>query len=396
MAEAVRAIKFEHFRGLPANEFALKGKSLVLLGANGRGKSGLVDGVEFLFAGQVGRFTGSGTGSIIHDEAVRHAKNKGAPTVSINLAPSNKTAKRSLGTDLDIPATPPAVQDYFNGHPPVDSFVLRRSRILDFINDKDADRYRKFITLLGIQEVDELQRAFVEAEKQCKEEVERRSNVVKRNLAVFRDPTIAFDPPTSAEVLAHITKRIEEQGCTKLTQWTDAASRLADLKAKRPAVNAERLDALTKAIVALETPLPTGGSSDISLANDLQAKINEKGAGVADAPRARIIDEGIAYIHGHPADQSCPLCEKEFGLPSTEVLTKLTDRRDRMRELNEATEQRTAAIGRCTDYATRLVERLAADILHVALLAPELKEALEKAHGDAVIWQADLREALKD
>ena len=64
MSEKVRLIKFEHFRGLPANEFKLKGKSLVLLGANGKGKSALVDGIEFVFSGEVARFTGAGTGSI--------------------------------------------------------------------------------------------------------------------------------------------------------------------------------------------------------------------------------------------------------------------------------------------------------------------------------------------
>jgi len=53
MIENVRMIKFEHFRGLPANEFKLKGRSIVLLGTNGKGKSALVDGIEFLFSGQV-------------------------------------------------------------------------------------------------------------------------------------------------------------------------------------------------------------------------------------------------------------------------------------------------------------------------------------------------------
>lgn len=395
MAEVVRTIKFEHFRGLLANEFTLKGKNLILLGANGRGKSGLVDGVEFLFAGQVGRFTGSGTGSIVHDEAVRHARNNGTPCVSINLSPSNKTAKRSLGSDLEIPATPQAVSDYFKGHPTVESFVLRRSRILDFINDKDADRYKKFITLLGIQEVDELQRAFVEAERLCKEDVERKSNALKRNLAVFRDPTVGFDPASIPEILAHVTKRIEDLGCTKMTQWSEAPARLVDLKAKRPVANAERIDALTKAIVALESPMPTGVANDVALANELQQKLNELSAGVSDAPRAKVIDEGIAYLHGHPADQSCPLCEKEFDLPTSDVLARLGERRDRMRELKEATEQRNAAIRRITVYGAQVVDRLQADVLHVGLLTAERKGDLEKALASAITWQEGLIEALK-
>ena len=52
MSETVRLITFAHFRGLPANEFTLKGKSLVLLGTNGKGKSALVDGIELFSRGK--------------------------------------------------------------------------------------------------------------------------------------------------------------------------------------------------------------------------------------------------------------------------------------------------------------------------------------------------------
>ena len=50
MSENVRMIRFEHFRGLPANEFELRGKNLVILGTNGKGKSAVVDGIEFTFS----------------------------------------------------------------------------------------------------------------------------------------------------------------------------------------------------------------------------------------------------------------------------------------------------------------------------------------------------------
>lgn len=355
----------------------------------------MVDGIEFLFAGQVGRFTGSGTGSIVHDEAVRHARNNGTPSVSINLSPSNKSAKRSLGADLEIPSSPQPASDYFRGHPPVDSFVLRRSRILDFINDKDADRYKKFITLLGIQEVDDLQRAFVEAERLCQEDVERKSNALKRSLAIFKDPIVGFDPTSSSQILEHVTKCIEDLGCAKMTQWTEAPARLDELKAKRPVANTERIDALTKAMIALESPMPSRGASDVLLANELQQKITELSAGVADAPRARVIDEGFAYLHSHPADQSCPLCEKEFDLPTTEVIARLGERRDRMRELKGATEQRESAISRLSIYASQIIHRLKEDALHAGLLSAERKGDLENVLASAIKWQEGLNEALQ-
>jgi recombinational DNA repair ATPase RecF len=53
MSEAVRDLHFQDFRGLPDCDFKLKGKNLVLLGSNGKGKSAIAEGIEFLFSGRV-------------------------------------------------------------------------------------------------------------------------------------------------------------------------------------------------------------------------------------------------------------------------------------------------------------------------------------------------------
>ncbi|WP_075087234.1 ATP-binding protein [Verrucomicrobium spinosum] len=99
MSESVKLVSLEHFRGLPNTEFDLGGKNIVILGSNGKGKSGLVDGFEYLFSGQVGRFVGSGTQGINHDEAVCHIRRGGTPKVSVTLSPSRAVVSRTLGTD---------------------------------------------------------------------------------------------------------------------------------------------------------------------------------------------------------------------------------------------------------------------------------------------------------
>lgn len=104
MSEMIRSIRFEHFRGLPDDsDFNLKGKSLILLGSNGKGKSAVVDGIEFLFSGQVDRFVGAGTGSIDHDDAIQHVKKLGVPKVTLSLNSSNgviSTISRSLDSEV--------------------------------------------------------------------------------------------------------------------------------------------------------------------------------------------------------------------------------------------------------------------------------------------------------
>ena len=137
----------------------------MFLGSNGKGKSAIVDGIEFLFSGQLGRFVGDGTGGINHNEAVQHINKLGQPCVSAYLTPCNTEVTRSLG-DHDVNHSgKDAVVDYLASHGHVDTFILRRARILDFIFDKEADRYQKFVRLLGITRLDDLQKSFVDAEK---------------------------------------------------------------------------------------------------------------------------------------------------------------------------------------------------------------------------------------
>ena len=82
MTERVREIKFEHFRGLPNYACKLSGKNLAVFGGNGKGKSAIVDGLEFLFSGRVARFPrrrkiAEYAGErILDEEATRRAPNR--------------------------------------------------------------------------------------------------------------------------------------------------------------------------------------------------------------------------------------------------------------------------------------------------------------------------------
>ncbi|MGH8016839.1 MAG: AAA family ATPase, partial [Opitutaceae bacterium] len=250
MSEMIRSIRFEHFRGLPDSDISLRGKNLVLLGSNGKGKSAIVDGIEFLYSGQISRFVGTGTGSIDHDDAIQHVKKLGVPKVTLSLSPSNGAISRSLGSATLSITDRQAVKDYVAKHPGVDAFVLRRSKILDFVCDQDADRYRKFIQLLGVSHVDSLQRTFVEAERQAKDSAQRARNAYLTKLAVFRDPVAKFEPQSLAQILARVSDAVTAFGSEKLTQWSDAESRLELLKAMRPEANKQKIDALTIALVS--------------------------------------------------------------------------------------------------------------------------------------------------
>jgi len=383
MSENVRLIKFEHFRGLPANEFKLKGKSLVLLGTNGKGKSALVDGIEFVFSGQIARFIGVGTGSISHDDAVKNIKTGGDPMVILSLSPSNGEISRKLSSDKTEITDRPAVKDFFALHPKVDGFVLRRAKILDFVCDQDADRYQKFVQLLGITKVDRLQRVFVEAERQANTAADRARAALQTKLVVFNDPVLGFVPANLAQVFAQIAKTVEVFGLDKIEKWEDLESRLPLLKAKRPQANREKIDAITRALVSIEMPLATVSDADFEAVNELRIKIAELAASSVEAPRSRVIEEGRSYLAGHKDETHCPLCESKFAQPLDALLARLKERGAALQELRNAKSNRTAALGRIRQYAVSVAELLKKDLAHSDLFETatltELRNARTKA-----------------
>ena len=384
MSERVRLIKFEHFRGLPANEFKLRGKSLVILGTNGTGKSAIVDGIEFVFSGQVARFTGTGTGSISHDDAVKNVKTGGHPKVALALSPSNGEISRKLSTDATEITDRQPVKDFFADHPRVDGFVLRRSKILDFICDQDADRYQKFVQLLGITRVDQLQRSFVAAERQAKEGADRATMAHQAKLAVFNDPVSRFAPENLGQVFTHISTSLESFDLEKVKNWEDAEDRLSLLKAKRPQANREKIDAITRALVSLESPLPASPDADVKTANEMQEKIDELSNLSADAPRSKVIYEGKSYLATHGDQTHCPLCETLFEQPLETVLARLKKRSDALLELRNATSNRQAALECIKQYADDVASRLDKDLQHSVLFSDGTRTELRNARAAAL------------
>lgn len=391
MSESIRSIRFEHFRGLPDNEFKLNGKSLVLLGCNGKGKSAVVDGIEFVFSGRVSRFVGSGTGSIDHDDAIRHVKKLGDPKVTLSLSPSNGAISRSLDTDPPTIADKQPVKLYFEQHLGVDSFILRRAKILDFVSDQDADRYRKFIQLLGISNIDNLQRCFVDAEKQAEDRAQRERAAYRTKLAVFRDPVARFEPQNLSQILTRISEAVHSFDLEKLAQWSDAEVRLPLLKAMRPEANKDKIDSLTRALVSFENPLPIDIGTDIALANALGQKLVELGASSEDAPRNNIITEASDYLSKRPTETSCPLCEKQFEQPLVEVLSRLRQRGEALRELREGVANRKTVMSRVERYADTIAAQLGKDIEHSGLLDPTTTQTLRDARASALRWSRSLK-----
>jgi hypothetical protein len=391
MTESVREIRFEHFRGLPAYSCELKGKNLVVLGGNGKGKSAIVDGLEFLFAGHIGRFRGEGTGAIDAGDAIRHVLKKGEPVVELWFTPTNACVRRRLsGTNAEVPARP-TIQAYIESHPPAGAFILRRAQILDFISDQDATRYQKYIHLLGLSEIDSMQKAFVDAEERAAADHDQQRRTVDLQLAGFRDVVSAWAPTSFSSIMTRCFEAVRLLGIGTFNDWggLDAVTEL--LEAKRSPATKALVDALNRAIASLQRPLPTKMGLLTDTVNDLHAELRGLRSTSNEAAQSGVIREAITFLENHPDATVCPLCEQDFEDGYSATFEKLRRRSVALVRMQEAETRRRNLLEQLVTDAQRAADQLASDLEHADLVSRDEVRALRDARATALRWVRLLR-----
>ena len=68
----LESLTIRKFRGIKDLTIPFEGKSWVIHGRNGSGKSGVIDAIEFGLSGTIGRLTGEGRGGITVKEHGPH------------------------------------------------------------------------------------------------------------------------------------------------------------------------------------------------------------------------------------------------------------------------------------------------------------------------------------
>ncbi len=152
MAERITSITMQAFRGV-AESFTLDlgdGRSCVILGDNGTGKSSIADAVEWYFTGQVELLTKEGRGS-----AVRHSGARDALDTRVTVSTDGSLS----GTCTQ---SAPSRQDV-QGAGRAELFLLRGRTLADFIDKTKGEKWQALSELLGLEAIDrmrlDLQRA---------------------------------------------------------------------------------------------------------------------------------------------------------------------------------------------------------------------------------------------
>lgn len=391
MNEALQEIRLAGFRGGGDYKCRTKGKSLVVLGGNGKGKSAIVDAIEFAFSGGLQRFRGPGTGDITEAEAIRHVLARGQPRVELKFIPSNATASRVLGNTAPLRSRNGDLNAHLRNHPSVPSFILRRQQLLRFIEAQNADRHKMFVRLLGLDDIERLQQVFHRATQTAKDRAEKSATAFRNRLADFREPQPPFNPKRAEDVRDHLQEELHSLGDQGLADWRELPDAISRLKERRPSEHQEEIDNLTEAISSLERALPEELEQQVATFNRACEEAAKLQRASAEAERQSVIEQGWRYMRGHRDARACPLCEREFERGWEQVVHRLKQRLEALSELSRAQEDRNAALRSLLAAASDAERTLARDLDCAPAALQEPRKRIERAHT----YAARLKESLE-
>jgi Chromosome segregation ATPases len=396
MTERIREIRFRPFRGLPDYTCKLNGRNVSIFGGTGKGKSAIVDGIEFFFSGSLRRFHGKGSGNIDADAAMRHVLEEGQPSVEFLFTPTNESVKRMLGGSDPLKATHPSVQKYIDQHPPAEAFVLRRSQLLEFIYNQDAERYQKYIRLLGLDDIDAAQKSFVEAEGMIEDQLSECQKGLDSTLQLFIDPDMDWIPTNLSAVLAKCAEVALPFGVDILTEWQQLDSAILVLDARRSRETKQRIDALNLAIDHLGVEVPSEIESIVAAVNQLHGQLSKMQAESEEAVRGGVIEEGLKYFREHPDITKCPLCEQKLEEGYQAVFERLAERNRALGELRDLETQRSQKLDALITALQRLLDQLAKEQEQDHGIYPERDAQVLVKHHEALQEWMKLVKSVKE
>ncbi len=176
----IKNLKAKCFRGIVETSLEFDGKSIILFGENGQGKSSFVDALEYLFRGQVSYLEeAQATSTSRHVPHI--ASDKKNCEVEIEFQDGSKIIRNFRQGISQIPTH---TQSYFQ-QGAESPFILRRKYLLDFILAQPAPRYERLAALIRISDLENVELSLMRRRDQLKEEVER----IKYNLKDIQQQT---------------------------------------------------------------------------------------------------------------------------------------------------------------------------------------------------------------
>lgn len=176
----------QSFRGIN-DEIALDLEDFTILyGENGMGKSSFVNSLEYLFVQKLEFLSRS---TIKKSAYVNESSSKKDVLIELNLD-GNEYIRLNGSRKSHSAAFDEILENTFFKNA---SFVINRSRLLEFIEGSSGDRYKRIMKLLGIKKLDKIQDVLSPSIKSLKRELNYKVDTYDENLKELEDLKYSLD-----------------------------------------------------------------------------------------------------------------------------------------------------------------------------------------------------------
>jgi energy-coupling factor transporter ATP-binding protein EcfA2 len=315
----IRRLDVRGFRGVQQERSLLfDGKSILLFGENGSGKSSFVDALEKLFTGRVSTLERiQGLSSDRHGPHIRNAGT--SPRVQLTFSDAASTA---FASDTSPDALPDPIKDYVHCAQE-NLYILRRRQVLQFIGSQPSERYAQLRPFLPLSGIDDMERA-LRATRDRAEAIANDARLAFGRLAtnLRRDLKLppSNEPPTEGEAVLAVSRTLEELKQPAICSPEDFEGALQNLDAAlAPFGDLSRQSDIASAarvLGELREAVPINAIEELSSAlKAMRAKEAEEARVFYEA----VLDQGARWIE-EEGRNTCPLCEQRI-TPETTIAT---------------------------------------------------------------------------
>lgn len=361
-------LEIKEVRGLRHLQIQPDTKNLVIVGANGSGKSGIVDAIDFLLTGRIQRLMGKGTRDL---SIRRHGVHIGSDPIDavvravievpghhgrieISRCIAQPDTLQCSGDMTTMAALQPLLELASRGQ-----HSLSRREILKFITSEAGQRAQEIQALLNLSDIE----AYRQALKKVRNELKNRDDAQKREVEARKSGVAAaaqlstYDPIELLHTI-NLNRQI-------LKGEPLLALQLSGLKDRLPPPDSLTKATFNMAIIDADVERLATFISSQSIAGretqvtQLRASIRaivENPDRIKDADRLQLLELGQQLLDDGKA---CPLCDTEWteGALASHLETKLSRAREMSGQIAEA---RSLAEPMLTDIrsVTALVTRM--------------------------------------
>lgn len=365
----IRRLDLQGFRGVRQSVALLfEGKSVLLFGENGTGKSSFVDALEKLLAGRVSTLDGraQALSSERHGPHIRNGEHP--PLIAITFDDVDTTV---FNLQSNAESQPTALQDYLQGAGE-NLYILRRRQVLDFIDSQPRERYdllRPFLPLSGIEALEEaLRQARERTDTEVRNAGQEASRLTQDLHRLLGSDTLSQEP-TEEEVIRAVNRDLAAVGqpeITAIAQLSQSIARLSDALA--PFGDLSRQSRLANAIQAVEELVEViPRVQAMSLLVTLET-LRRREAREARIFYEAVLEQGVRWI-GEESRNTCPLCEQP--IDAQRVAGRTQERLVGMREILNLRQEGRRALESARQTVRSAIEATQRAEARVRVLAEE-------------------------